>query len=104
MRHPDYEYSLNKRRIIGITGIIIALLLILGVVVYSSRAGILPIPGRSPAPGISIFIQQQTSACKTPPHQPGDKMLSIHSAGLSRSFLVHLPPSYGTKFQAVVIN
>lgn len=104
MRHPDYEYSLNKRRIIGITGIVIALLLILGVAVYSARAGILPIPGRSPAPGISIFTQQQTSACSTPPHQPGDKMLSIHSAGLSRTFLVHLPPSYGTKFQAIVIN
>ena len=31
-------------------------------------------------------------------------MLAIHSAGLSRTFLVHLPPSYGTEFQAVVIN
>ena len=104
MRNPDYEYSLNKRRIIGITGVIIALLLILGVIVYSSRAGILPIPSRSPAPGISSITQQQTNECTTPLHQPGDKMLSIHSAGLSRTFLVHLPPSYGTQFQAVVIN
>src|SRR6202165_3611817 len=104
MRNPDYEYSLNKRRIIAITGVIIALLLILGVIVYSSRAGILPIPSRSPAPGISSITQQQTNECTTPLHQPGDKMLSIHSAGLSRTFLVHLPTSYGTQFQAVVIN
>src|SRR3984893_12297188 len=104
MRNPEGEYSLNKRRIIGITGIIIALLLILGVAVYSSRAGILPRSIQSPAPGMSNFTQQQTSACNTPLHQPGDKMLSIHSAGLSRTFLVHLPPSYGTQFQALVIN
>src|SRR5450759_3365126 len=104
MRNPDYEYSLSKRRIIGITGIIIALLLILGVAVYSARAGIIPVPGQSSGPGINIFPNQQTSACNTPLHQPGDKMLSIHSDELSRTFLVHLPPSYGTQFQAVVIN
>ncbi len=104
MRNPEGEYSLNTRRIIGITGIIIALLLILSVVVYSSHAGIIPVPGLSPAPKITVFTNQQTSACNTPPHQPGDKMLSIHSDKLSRTFLVHLPPSYGTQFQPVVIN
>ncbi len=104
MHNPDDEYAPNTRRIIAITGIIIALILILGVVVYSSRAGILPVPGRSSASGISIVTNPQTSTCSTPPHQPGDKMLSIHSAGLTRTFLVHLPPSYGTQFQPVVIN
>ena len=104
MHHSEKGSSLNRRRITGITGIIIALLLILGVAVYSARAGILPTPGRSPASGVGISMQPQTSACTTPLHRPGDTMLSIHSAGLTRTFLVHLPPSYGTQFQALVIN
>ena len=104
MHHSEDGYSLNRRRVIGITGIIIALLLILGVAIYSARAGILPTPGRSPGQGISISAQQQTSACTTPLHRPGDTLLSIHSAGLTRTFLVHLPPSYCTQFQALVIN
>lgn len=104
MHHSENGSTLNRRRIIGITGIVIALLLILGVAVYSARAGILPHIGRSPAQGIIVYTQQQTSACTTPQHRPGDSMLSIHSAGLTRTFLVHLPPSYGTQFQALVIN
>lgn len=103
MHQSDYEYSPNRRRILAITGFIIALLLILGVVVYSAHAGILPGPGHS-TPGVSVSTQQQTSACTTPQHRPGDAMLSIHSAGLTRTFLVHLPPSYGTQFQPLVIN
>ncbi|HEU0001028.1 MAG TPA: PHB depolymerase family esterase [Ktedonobacteraceae bacterium] len=104
MHNPNYQRSSNKRRIIAITGIIIALLLILGVAVYSARAGILPPSGKPPSGGISVTTNQQISVCKTPPHQAGDMMLSIQSAGLKRTFLVHLAPSYGSQLQPVVIN
>ncbi|MGH2497735.1 MAG: alpha/beta hydrolase family esterase [Ktedonobacteraceae bacterium] len=104
MRNPHNEHSLNKRRIIGITGIILSLLIILGVAVYSAHAGILPSSSKPSTGGISVSPNQQISACKTPPHQAGDTMLSIQSAGLKRTFLVHLAPSYGTQLQPVVIN
>ncbi|HLQ10686.1 MAG TPA: PHB depolymerase family esterase [Ktedonobacteraceae bacterium] len=106
MRDPNNEHkrSLNIGRTLGITGSILSLLLILGVVAYSARAGILPGSGKSSMRGFTIFTNQQTSACNTPPHQAGDKMLSIHSAGLTRTFLVHLAPSYGSELQPVVIN
>ncbi|HKV58067.1 MAG TPA: PHB depolymerase family esterase [Ktedonobacteraceae bacterium] len=104
MRNHDYQRSLNKRRIIGITGIILALLIILGVAVYSAHAGILPGSNKPPTSGISVSPNQQISTCNTPPHQAGDTMLSIQSAGLKRIFLVHLAPSYGTQLQPIVIN
>ena len=104
MHNPNYQRSSNKRRTIAITGIIIALLLILGVAVYSARAGILPHSGKPPSDGISITTNQQISTCSTPPHRAGDTMLSIQSAGLKRTFLVHLAPSYGSQLQPIVIN
>lgn len=104
MHNPDYQRSPNKRRIIAITCFIIALLLILGVAVYSARAGILPHSSKPSSGGISVTTNQQISACKTPPHRAGDTILSIQSAGLKRTFLVHIAPSYGSRLQPVVIN
>ena len=106
MRDPNNEHkrSLNIGRTLGITGSILSLLLILGVVAYSARAGILPGSGKSSMRGFTIFTNQQTSACDTPLHQAGNSMLSIRSAGLTRTFLVHLAPSYGSELQPVVIN
>lgn len=107
MRNSDHDYarSLKIRRISGITGIILALLIILGVGVYSARAGILPGVAKPSGPGITISGSLQvTSTCKTPQHQAGNSMLSIHSAGLTRTFLLHLAPSYGFQPQPLVIN
>src|ERR1700674_2636791 len=103
MRNPNFdrEHPLNIRRMLSISGIILSLVIILAVGVFITHAGIPTVP-RS-----VIFVpanQQRTSSCKTPPHQAGDSMLSIHSAGLTRTFLVHLAPSYGLQPQPVVIN
>jgi polyhydroxybutyrate depolymerase len=103
MRNPNFdrEHPLNIRRMLSISGIILSLVIILTVGVFITHAGILTDP-RS-----GIFVpanQQRTSSCKTPPHQAGDSMLSIRSAGLARTFLVHLAPSYGLQPQPVVIN
>ncbi|HLX55807.1 MAG TPA: PHB depolymerase family esterase [Ktedonobacteraceae bacterium] len=107
MRNPDYDHarSLKIRRMLGISGLVLALLIILGVGVYSTRAGILPGVGNPFKSGIFISVNRQTaSSCNTPTHKPGDSMLSIHSAGLTRTFLVHLAPSYGAQPQPVVLN
>src|SRR6266566_1105536 len=105
--HKRSNKSLNIRRIVGILGILLSLLIILGVGAFSTRAGIISsipgIPGAS-RPTSSGFITTKASACNTPSHQPGDSNLSIHSAGLARTFIVHLAPTYGTQPQPVVIN
>src|SRR5581483_4975363 len=41
---------------------------------------------------------------KTPHHDAGDSTGTITSAGLKRTFLVHLAPSYGKRPQPLVIN
>jgi polyhydroxybutyrate depolymerase len=41
--------------------------------------------------------------CATPPHNPGDSDVTIHSGGLARTFIMHLPPSYGTQPQPLII-
>lgn len=42
-------------------------------------------------------------SCTTPSHNPGDHTVAIHSGGLARTFIVHLPPSYGSQAQPLVI-
>ena len=42
--------------------------------------------------------------CKTPQHSAGDSNDTITSDGLQRTFLLHLPPSYGRQPQPLVIN
>src|ERR1700736_5922228 len=101
------DRSHNIRRIAGILGILLSLLIILGVGAFTTRAGIISsipgIPG-APRPTSPGFITTKASACNTPSHQPGDSNLSIRSAGLTRTFIVHLAPTYGTQPQPVVIN
>ncbi|HZS75418.1 MAG TPA: PHB depolymerase family esterase [Ktedonobacteraceae bacterium] len=100
------ERSHRLRRIIGLSGIIIALLLIVGAGLYSARAGILPVGGlSSKSPVATAGASPVAAACRDlPSHQPGNSSLSLQSAGLTRTFLVHLPPSYGSQPQPVVIN
>lgn len=42
--------------------------------------------------------------CTTPQHAPGNSNNTITSGGLQRTFLLHLPPSYGRQPQPLVIN
>lgn len=42
-------------------------------------------------------------SCTTPPHDPGDSAVSIQSGGLTRTFIVHVPPSYGSQAEPLVI-
>lgn len=106
--YDNHHSSRRARLIAGAICLTIAIVIVLGVAVYSANAGFLPVGGMfsSTAPSHGIFTGsgQQTSMCDTPPQQAGDSYLSIQSGGLKRSFLVHLAPSYGSQPQAVVID
>ncbi len=102
----DHQPLHKVRRIVASAGIGISIILILGVVAFSVHAAI--VPGSShqtPAPGSpSTIITHPRISCNTPRHQAGDYSASIHSGGLNRTFLIHLPPSYGNQPQPIVIN
>lgn len=111
MYRPDQNQHRSRRvrLVAGTICLIIGILIVVGVAIYSVRAGILPPVGvSSPTTGTSQGTisgdPQHASSCTTPTHQAGDSYLSIHSGGLKRYFLLHLAPSYGTRPQPVVIN
>lgn len=84
----------------------LALLTLSGALVYSAQAGILPgFGGKHLQLALPGFGRKQNSAdCPTPEHPTGDSTIQINSGGTQRSFIVHLPPSYGQEPQPVVFN
>lgn len=44
------------------------------------------------------------TVCPMPDHTPGDSTISLASGGIQRTFIVHLPPTYGEARQALVLN
>jgi polyhydroxybutyrate depolymerase len=60
--------------------------------------------GANGASGVGVsFPEKPQPPCTTPKHKSGDAYGSIQSAGLKRTFLLHLPPSYGLHPQALVV-
>lgn len=102
----DHKPSHKVRRLVALTGIGISLMLILGVVAFSARAGIVPGSSHqtSTAGSSSTIKIHPQNSCHTPLHQTGDSSASIRSGGINRTFLIHLAPSYGKQPQAIVIN
>ncbi|MBV9689420.1 MAG: dienelactone hydrolase family protein [Ktedonobacteraceae bacterium] len=84
----------NNTRLIG--GVIFFVLLIGLVSVYAIR--------QSAEPQTVSLPAQSAVTCKTPQHSLGDSTDMIYSAALKRSFLVHLPPSYGRQPQPLVLT
>ncbi len=87
----------------GIVGVTFSLLIVLGISWYAfaMRQSIVPKGGlHINLPGVPT---QPVKTCTTPDYTLGDSTGSIQSAGLKRTFLVHLPPSYGMQPQALVI-
>ncbi|MGZ3621774.1 MAG: alpha/beta hydrolase family esterase [Ktedonobacteraceae bacterium] len=106
MHNPNKQSAHAIRRFIAIIGLGTALIIILGVIVFSANGGI--ISGiRQPSANSSksaINLIPIHNMCQTPLHKTGDETLSIRSSGLTRTFIVHLAPSYGTLPQALVFN
>ena len=106
MHESDHQLSHINRRFVALVGIGASLVLILGVIVFNARAGTIPGMSHSSPSSVApaINLTRIHNECHTPPHKVGDDTLSIHSGGLSRTFIVHLAPSYGNQPQALVIN
>lgn len=108
MHDSDFNHQSShiNRRFVALAGIGAALVLILGVLVFNARAGILSGMRHSSTTSVApaINLTRIHNECHTPPHKVGDATLSIHSGGLNRTFIVHQAPSYGHQPQALVIN
>lgn len=94
---------LIDRRFIGLCCMLLSLVLCLGVGTYTYLTS-----GNSSAkPGVASLLKpaatQPPITCKTPAHPLGNNTLSIPSAGLQRTFIVHLPPTYGRQPQPMVV-
>jgi polyhydroxybutyrate depolymerase len=99
----------KTRRLIGIGGIVLALLLLPGIMIYAT--GI--VWGQDIAStGQQLFsvIQHRSTPTPTPPlctapiRSAGKNTITLTSGGLQRTFLLHLPPSYGKYQQPLVIG
>lgn len=106
MYNHDFHHTrtLRTRRLAAWVCVAFSLLFVLGALAYSFQAGIIPgfagSHGRSLIPGFG----QSNSACPTPDHPGGDSTISLTSDGQRRSFIVHLPPSYGQEPLSLVLN
>ncbi len=106
MHDSNQQSSHINRRFVALIGIGTSLILILGIIVLNVRAGTIPIMRQSSTTSVAstLNLTRIHNECHTPLHKIGDDTLSIHSGGLSRTFIVHLAPSYGNQPQALVIN
>lgn len=104
---PGKNHPRNMRHIIGLSGIILSILILLGTgYVYAfyhntttGKAQLVPVSSSSS----HIAPKQPLRTCKTPAHAIGNKTETIMSGGLKRTFLVHLAPSYGKQPQPLVL-
>ncbi len=86
----------NPRRLVGLSIITIAVMLFVsaGCTFYTSyRTTTL---GKAlHVPGSANSLKQPAITCKTPKHANGDVTETVTSGGLKRTYLMHLPASYG---------
>lgn len=106
MHHSNHQSSHINRRFVATMGIGTSIIVILGIIVFNARAGTFPETQRSSNNIIksAINFTPVQNECHTPLHKIGDETLTIRSGGLSRTFIVHLAPSYGNQPQALILN
>lgn len=83
-----------------------SLLIVVGVIIYSLQSGIIPGfgSGHPGPPALPGFTQRSNTPCANG-HSSGNSTVEISSAGLKRSFIVHLPSSTGQQQPLpVVVN
>ncbi|TMC21353.1 MAG: hypothetical protein E6J34_09915 [Chloroflexi bacterium] len=97
MAETMIDRHVTIRRLVGIAGMVLALFVLLSVIAYAAYSAQFAnvAAGKSPAP---------TVICQAPAHQIGDSTVAITSGGLQRTFLLHLPPSYGYILQPLLIG
>ena len=92
----------ERRRLVGLGGMVLAALLLITALFLFLNMGSRAPQIFGPRPATTPTLPPVT--CKTPAHQTGDTTGTIQSAGLNRTFLIHLAPSYGRQAQPLVIN
>lgn len=104
MRRVSNNRQSNVRRLVGLSGMLLASLLLVSVVfyVYASYHNI-TITKALHVPVVASSPTQAPILCKTPKHTLGDTTATITSGGLKRTYLIHLAPSYGKQLQPLVI-
>ena len=98
--------SENKRRLFGMgcigLGVILASALL--IYIYTAHQGpSLTVTGVLARHQAVVTPTLPPIICKTPMHTTGDSTVMISSAGLQRTMLIHLAPTYGRQPQALVI-
>src|SRR5438874_9055246 len=106
MHNSNHQCSHLYRRSVAVICIGASLVLILGVIVFNAHTGTIPGMRQSSTNSVksAINLTPIHNECHTPLHKIGDETLSMRSSGLTRTFIVHLAPSYGNQPQALVIN
>src|SRR5579863_8306417 len=92
--------------VVGFTMVVLSIVILLGGAFYAYTISKHGPPSRVSTP---IASGRPTSTlpaitCKTPEHAAGDSDVSLVSAGVKRTFILHLPPSYGRQPQPLVIS
>jgi polyhydroxybutyrate depolymerase len=106
MHDPNHQPLHKMPRFIALIGIGVSLFIILGIIVFNTSKGAIPLLRRSSTTTTKTAINLIPihNECHTPIHKIGNETLAIQSGGLNRTFIVHLAPSYGIQPQALVIN
>ncbi|HVB24824.1 MAG TPA: PHB depolymerase family esterase [Ktedonobacteraceae bacterium] len=112
MKPFDRRSNQSRRtgRLLLLSGITFSLLVILTFAVYAVATlahNHLPqgvTAQSSPVVKTHATPTESPITCTTPQHAAGNSNNTITSGGLQRTFLLHLPPSYGRQPQPLVIN
>jgi polyhydroxybutyrate depolymerase len=104
--HLRHERAFRRQRLAAWICVICALLIIIGAIIYSFQAGILPgfAGTRGSGPVLPGFSQPTSDSPCAASHASGNSTIYLNSAGLKRNFIIHLPPSYGQQPLPVVFN
>lgn len=96
----------NKRRLFGIGCISLSMILafvVFGYIYTTYQGPSLIGAGVVAGHHISATPTLPPVTCKTPMHPTGDSTVTMPSAGLQRTLLIHLAPTYGRQPQALII-
>lgn len=108
MLNHDFHHERRRRfrRWAAWFCLVCSLFLVMGALVYSFQAGLLPgFAGKhAQLPALTGAASRHSSASCPVVHNPGNSTISITSDGIKRSFVVHVPTAYGQQPLPLVLN
>jgi polyhydroxybutyrate depolymerase len=98
MAETMIDKQVTLRRLVGIGGMVLALFVLLSVIAYVAYSAQQAKGAAGQSPALTATM------CQAPVHQLGDSTATITSGGVQRTFLIHLPPTYGYILQPLLIG